>query len=227
MSGVPQPKPATLVSADTPIVVSGGGSTYVGRGGEKLAGALDTFQVEVAGRRALDAGASTGGFTDCLLQRGASRVVAVDVGYGQLDWRLRQDPRVEVRERTNLRHVDPAELGAPFEVVVADLSFISLCTVADILARLSGPETDLVLLVKPQFEVGRGQVGKGGVVRDPDLRRRAVAKVVACLAEAGLGAVGVVRSTPIGASGNVEYFVRARMGEITTSALDLDTVVEP
>lgn len=212
VGGVPEPKPATLVDAETPITLADDAPGYVSRGGHKLAGAMERFPIEVKGRRALDAGASTGGFTDYLLREGASRVTAVDVGYGQLDWKLREDPRVEVRERVNLRLAHPADLGAPFDLVVADLSFISLSAVAGVLAGLGDAGTDYVLLVKPQFEVGPERVGRGGIVRDPDARREALLGVARALEEVGIGARDVAVSPLEGAKGNVEYFVWGRLG---------------
>ncbi len=213
VTGIPSPKPATLVAEDAAIRLRTPQHEYVGRGGVKLAGALDGFDIDVTGRRALDAGASTGGFTDCLLQRGAASVVAVDVGYGQLAWKLRSDPRVRVFDRTNLRHADPVALGAPFDVVVADLSFISLSVVAPALAALGAPGTDYVLLVKPQFEVGREHVGRGGLVRDPALWARALCDVAAGLDAAGLGVMAAVPSPIAGATGNREFFVHCRPGQ--------------
>jgi 23S rRNA (cytidine1920-2'-O)/16S rRNA (cytidine1409-2'-O)-methyltransferase len=211
--GVPTPKPATLVAPDTPITLQDLSPRRVGRGGVKLEGALDAFAVDVKVKRALDAGASTGGFTEVLLERGAESVVALDVGHGQLDQSLRRDPRVTVMERTNLRHVTLDEVGGPFPLIVADLSFISLCTVAARLAALSLPGADLILLIKPQFEAGRGEVGRGGIVRDPDVRRRAVEKVLACLDEAGLGPRALEPSPIAGIGGNREVFVWCRAGE--------------
>lgn len=225
MRGVAQPKPATLVDEAVPMTVAARSSEYVSRGGHKLAAALAGFAVPVDGRRALDVGASTGGFTDCLLQHGASEVVAVDVGYGQLDWRLRNDPRVRSVDRTNIRHADPGELGGPFELVVADLSFISLCLVAPVLARAAGPGTDLLLLVKPQFEVGKGEVGKGGVVRDPVQRLKAVRKVMDCLQDAGLGACGVMASPLAGAKGNREFLLWVRPGPTAVTDDEVRSVV--
>lgn len=212
VGGVPTPKVATLVGKDTPIVLAEDSPGYVGRGALKLEGALDTFPVEVSGRRALDAGASTGGFTQVLLWRGATEVVALDVGYGQLDLRLRQDPRVVVMERTNLRHVSPDDTGGRFPLIVGDLSFISLCTVAAALAGLTEPGGDLVLLVKPQFEAARGEVGHGGIVRDETVRRRAIEKVVACLGDSGLAPQALAASVIAGAGGNREAFVWCRAG---------------
>ncbi len=225
VDGVPRPKPATLVAADAAIDLRDPDDRYAGRGGHKLAGALDAFGVIVAGRRAVDAGASTGGFTDCLLQRGAASVAAVDVGYGQLAWQLRSDPRVTVFDRTNVRHADPGELGAPFGVVVADLSFISLVTVAPALAALGGVDADHVLLVKPQFEVGRDRVGKGGVVRDPALHAAALRRVAAGLERAELGVVAATPSQIRGAAGNREFFVHARQGPRTAGDEQLGEVV--
>jgi len=193
------------------VVVLGEGPRFVGRGGDKLAAALDRFAVPVEGVRALDAGASTGGFTDCLLQRGAGRVVAVDVGYGQLHERLRADPRVEPVERTNVRDLVPGDIGPPFDVVVADLSFISLRTVLGPLLRQAAPGAHLVLLVKPQFEAGRDEAGRGrGVIRDPAVWRRVLDEVLIALRAAGAAIMGAMVSPLTGADGNVEFFVHAR-----------------
>jgi 23S rRNA (cytidine1920-2'-O)/16S rRNA (cytidine1409-2'-O)-methyltransferase len=199
--------PARLVAPDEAIRVSGPRPRFVSRGGEKLAAALDRFSVRVRGRRALDAGASTGGFTDCLLQHGVAHVDAVDVGRGQLAWTLRDDPRVTVRERTNVRHLAPDDLGGPVDLTVADLSFISLVTVAAALARCTRPDGDLVLLVKPQFEAGRTRIGKGGVVRDPAVHRAVLHEVRDGLRDAGLHVVDVMESPLRGADGNVEFLV--------------------
>jgi hemolysin TlyA family protein len=215
--GVPARKAAAMVDPADPLRVLGDdpGTEYVSRGGHKLAGALATFTpdgLRVAGRRCLDAGASTGGFTDVLLRAGAAEVVAVDVGYGQLAWSLRQDPRVRVFERTNVRSLTPDVVGGTVELTVADLSFISLRLVLPALRACTDPEGDLVLMVKPQFEVGRERVGSGGVVRDPELRAEAVLAVVDAAAQLGLGLAGVVASPLPGPSGNVEYFVWLRTG---------------
>lgn len=204
---MPSPKPSSLVGPDAAVRLLGPPARFVSRGGEKLEGALAAFEVAVAGRRCLDAGASTGGFTDCLLQRGAASVVALDVGYGQLDWRIRNDERVEVVERTNVRHVHPQQLGDPFDVVVADLSFISLVTVAPALAALGKPGTDFVLLVKPQFEAGRDKVGRGGVVKDSQVHRACVQRVATAMAATGYPARGVVLSTLLGPAGNREFLL--------------------
>jgi 23S rRNA (cytidine1920-2'-O)/16S rRNA (cytidine1409-2'-O)-methyltransferase len=221
VSGVVATKPATAVTTDVALLVSEDpdGPEYVSRGGHKLAGALAAFGplgLDVRGRRCLDAGASTGGFTDVLLRAGAAQVVAVDVGYGQLAWSLRNDDRVVVVDRTNIRDVRPDLVrevaGDLVDVVVGDLSFISLTLVLDALAGVTGTEGDLVLMVKPQFEVGRGRVGKGGVVREPALRAEAVTSVAAAAAERGWGARAVTTSPLPGPSGNVEYFLWLRRG---------------
>jgi 23S rRNA (cytidine1920-2'-O)/16S rRNA (cytidine1409-2'-O)-methyltransferase len=213
-------KPARLVDPGEPIEVTGPGPRFVGRGGEKLDAALDRFAVDVAGRRCLDAGASTGGFTDCLLQRGAAQVLAVDVGYGQLHERLRSDPRVRNLERTNIRDLPPE----PVDLVVADLSFISLRTVLPDLLAFAG---DLVLLVKPQFEAGRQEASKGkGVIRDADVWRRVLGEIRSAASDAGAAMIGAMPSPIRGQSGNVEFLVRCRRG--APEALDdaaLDAVV--
>ncbi|XRQ15739.1 TlyA family RNA methyltransferase [Actinomadura welshii] len=209
-------KAATQVETGAAIVVAeaGGGPEYVSRGGHKLAGALDAFGgPEVKGRVCLDAGASTGGFTDVLLRAGAARVFAVDVGYGQIAWPLRTDERVTVMERVNIRELTPEMLGgAAPEVAVADLSFISLKLVLGPLRACAAPDADFAVMVKPQFEVGRGKVGAGGVVRDPELRAGAVRDVAGHAAELGLGVRGVTASPLPGPSGNVEYFLWLRAG---------------
>jgi len=230
VSGAPATKPATGVSTDVAIVVRDDPSRpdYVSRGGHKLAGALDALApagLEVRDRRCLDAGASTGGFTDVLLRRGARAVVAVDVGYGQLAWSIRQDPRVAVHDRTNIRDLTPELVGEPVDVVVGDLSFISLTLVLDPLARVTRDDGDLVLMVKPQFEVGKDRVGKGGVVRDPELWVGAVAAVAEHGAARGWGTVGVTPSPLPGPSGNVEFFLWLRRGAAAVSPEARDAVV--
>jgi 23S rRNA (cytidine1920-2'-O)/16S rRNA (cytidine1409-2'-O)-methyltransferase len=192
---------------------AGPADDWASRGAHKLLGALDAFpDVVVAGRRCLDAGASTGGFTDVLLRRGAARVVAVDVGHGQLVERLRADPRVEVREGVNVRYLAAGDVDPAPDLVVADLSFISLTLVLPGLSAVAGPDADLLLMVKPQFEVGRERLGSGGVVRSATQRREAVLGVAEVAAAHGLGVVGVARSPLPGPSGNVEYFLRLRRG---------------
>ena len=208
-------KVATMIDPADPVVVTGDdpATEYVSRGSHKLAGALAAFAgLPVRGRRCLDAGASTGGFTDVLLRSGAGHVYAVDVGYGQLAWPLRTDERVTVMERTNVRTLTPEQLGGPVDLTVADLSFISLRLVLPALTACTGPDGDLALMVKPQFEVGRERVGSGGVVRDPLLRAEAVLAVAATGAELGLGVAGAAASPLPGPSGNVEFFLWFRRG---------------
>jgi len=209
-------KPAAMVDpADPVLVVDDGGEEYVSRGGHKLAGALTAFRplgLTVEGRRCLDAGASTGGFTDVLLRAGAAGVVAVDVGYGHLAWSLRSDPRVTVLDRTNVRALTPEAIGGPVDLTVADLSFISLRLVLAALVACTDVDGDLVPMVKPQFEVGRDRVGPGGVVRDPVHRAEAVLGVAAAAVDLGLGVAGVVASPLPGQSGNVEFFLWLRQG---------------
>ena len=210
VGGAPADKASRLVAAGEPVEVLGPPPRFVSRGGEKLDAALEHFGVDVRGLRALDAGASTGGFTDCLLQRGAAHVVAVDVGHGQLHPRLRSDPRVEVRERTNVRSLRPDDVGGPFDVVVADLSFISLTTVLGGLVALARPGAPLVLLVKPQFEAGRAEVSRGrGVVRDPAVHAQVRARVDDAVRSTGAAIMGWMTSPLRGADGNVEFFVHA------------------
>ena len=210
-------KAATAVGTDAALVVleDDARPDYVSRGGHKLAGALAAFQplgLRVQGRRCLDAGASTGGFTDVLLRAGAAEVVAVDVGYGQLAWPLRTDERVVVHDRTNVRDLTLEVVGGPVDLVVGDLSFISLDLVLDALVLVTDDSGDLALMVKPQFEVGKDRVGKGGVVRDPDLRALAVGAVAAAGARRGWGAQAVTTSPLPGPSGNIEYFLWLRHG---------------
>jgi len=213
-------KPATGVTTDADLVVREDPDRpdYVSRGGHKLAGALAAFSehgLTVAGRRCLDAGASTGGFTDVLLRAGAAQVVAVDVGYGQLAWSLQSDERVVVHDRTNIRELTPELIGGPVDLVVGDLSFISLRLVLDALLGVTDPDGDLALMVKPQFEVGKERLGKGGVVREASYRVDAVTGVARAAAERGWGAVGVAVSPLPGPSGNVAYFLWLRRGEAT------------
>lgn len=211
IDGMPASKPATAVSVTSALTVDDAGErTWVSRGAHKLIGALDGFGLDVAGRRCLDAGASTGGFTEVLLDRGAREIVAVDVGYGQLAWSLRSDERVRVIERTNVRDLDADAIGGPVDLVVADLSFISLATVLPALTSCSSPQADIVPMVKPQFEVGKGLVGAGGVVADPRLRAGAVLAVARRARELDWHTVGVIASPLPGPSGNVEYFLWLR-----------------
>jgi len=211
IDGLPAIKPATAVAVTAALTVAADGErSWVSRGAHKLIGALDAFGICVEGRRCLDAGASTGGFTEVLLDRGAAEVVAADVGYGQLAWSLRNDPRVIVVERTNARELSPAAIGGQVDLVVADLSFISLTTVLPALAGCAAPSADIVPMVKPQFDVGKGLVGVGGVVHDPQLRADAMLGVARRAAELGWHTVGVTASPLPGPSGNVEYFLWLR-----------------
>jgi 23S rRNA (cytidine1920-2'-O)/16S rRNA (cytidine1409-2'-O)-methyltransferase len=223
VAGIPATKSATQVDPQVSIAIENLGDDYVSRGGHKLAGALDTFTgIVVEGKRVLDAGASTGGFTDVLLRRAAREVVAVDVGYGQLSWSLQSDPRVKIYDRTNVRDISLDLIGEPVELVVADLSFISLRTVLPALARVAAPDCDFLLMVKPQFEVGRERLGAGGVVREIELRRESVVQVADRAWEIGLGARGIVASPLPGPSGNVEYFLWLKAGgdRLDIAALD-------
>ena len=231
VGGAPATKPATGVTTDVAIVVTADPDRpdYVSRGGHKLAGALAAFgpqELSVAGRRCLDAGASTGGFTDVLLRAGAREVVAVDVGYGQLAWSVRQDERVTVLDRTNVRDLTVELIGGPVEVVVGDLSFISLRLVLDPLLGVCAADADLALMVKPQFEVGKERVGKGGVVRDPALRAEAVVQVAGHAAARGWGARAVATSPLPGPSGNVEIFLWLRRGAATITEAEIRAEVE-
>ncbi|MGC4963270.1 TlyA family RNA methyltransferase [Gordonia sp. DT101] len=232
INGVVAAKPATNVGRDTPIVVLERVSDdWASRGAHKLLGALEEFEPQglmVGGRRCLDAGASTGGFTDVLLRREVAAVVAVDVGYGQLVWRLQNDPRVAVHDRTNVRRLTPEEIGGPVDLVVADLSFISLALVLGALSACTRTGGDLVPMVKPQFEVGKDRVGSGGVVRDPGQRIDAVLAVARRARQFDLETRGVVASPLPGPSGNVEYFLWLRkVGDARppeTDAVDDDVV---
>ncbi len=204
-------KPGAAIAADAPLEVKGRDHPWVSRGGVKLAFALDHFAIDPAGRVCLDVGASTGGFTDVLLTRGAARVYAVDVGHGQLAWPLRQDPRVVVLERTNARTLDREQVPDPIDVVVCDASFIGLETVLPAPLALAAPEAVLVALVKPQFEVGPGRVGKGGVVRDPALHAEVCDRIRAWLGGLpGWTVLGVAESPVTGPSGNTEFLIAAR-----------------
>ena len=226
VAGVVATKPATGVTTDVALVVAEDPDRpdYVSRGGHKLAGALAAFGplgLRVEGRRCLDAGASTGGFTDVLLRAGAAEVVAVDVGYGQLAWSLRSDDRVVVHDRTNIRELTPALVGE-VDVVVGDLSFISLVLVLDALLGVTRDDGDLALMVKPQFEVGKDKVGRGGVVRDPALRASAVSTVAQAAAVRGWGAQAVTTSPLPGPSGNVEFFLWLRKAPPAVTEDDIE-----
>ncbi len=218
-------KPSELVDVDAPLFVEAP-SRYVSRGGEKLAPALDRLAVDPSGRRCLDVGASTGGFTDCMLQRGAETVVALDVGRGQLDWRLRKDARVVVLERTNARNIAPADLPWPASLITVDVSFISLRKLFPALLSCLEPDGSILALVKPQFELGAERVGRGGVVRDLLGRREAVRGVAEAAQTAGLLTHGIAAAGLDGPKGNREVFVHLRPRSAGESELDLGDAVE-
>jgi 23S rRNA (cytidine1920-2'-O)/16S rRNA (cytidine1409-2'-O)-methyltransferase len=207
-------KAGVKVDTDLPLRVKGDDIPFVSRGGVKLAHALDVFAVKVAGRTAIDVGASTGGFTDCLLQRGAAKVYAVDVGYGQLAWKLREDPRVICMERTNIRQLTPGALGERPDLAVIDASFISLDKVLPPTLALLAPSAEVVALIKPQFEVGKGQVGKGGVVRDPDQHARVIEEVRREALALGCAVLGVTDSPLLGQKGNREFLIHLCQGKL-------------
>jgi 23S rRNA (cytidine1920-2'-O)/16S rRNA (cytidine1409-2'-O)-methyltransferase len=224
VAGAPATKAGQRVSGDAEITVEEP-RRFVSRGGEKLEGALDAFGIDVTGMHALDVGASTGGFTDCLLQRGVRDVVAVDVGYGQLDWRLRNDARVTVMERTNFRNLGDDALAAPFDIIVIDTSFISLRT---ILARAVGfmaAGGRIVGLVKPQYEAGRERLGKGGVVRDPQVHRAVIREVRDAAHMLGLATVALVASPLLGPAGNREFLIELRRSGTPIADERIDQVV--
>jgi 23S rRNA (cytidine1920-2'-O)/16S rRNA (cytidine1409-2'-O)-methyltransferase len=210
-------KPGRAVPPDLPIEIRAPAVPYVSRGGVKLAHALNRFGIDPAGKVALDVGASTGGFTDVLLRRGASRVYAVDVGHGQLDWRLRNDPRVVVLEKVNARRLSGEHIPEPVDLVTCDVSFISLELALPPALALAGPGASLIALIKPQFEVGKGQVGKGGVVRDPALHQAVCARIAGWLAEQqGWHVRGVIESPITGPKGNREFLIAATRSEPPT-----------
>ncbi len=209
VNGRKQDKAGDLVPEDAELRILGEALPYVSRGGLKLEAALRGFTVSVLGKTALDVGASTGGFTDCLLQHGCNKVYAVDVGYGQMAWKLRQDPRVVVIERTNIRTMAPSLIPAPVDIIVIDASFISLEKVIPSIMQFLRPGSELIALIKPQFEAGKGQVGKGGIVRDEGLRIAVVEKVKAFFGETGLNVIGVIQSPITGQDGNVEFLIYA------------------
>ncbi len=209
VDGQPVTKAGRMVSRESVIEIAGEGLRYVSRGGLKLEHALDHFAIDVSGLVALDVGASTGGFTDCLLQRGARRVYAVDVGYGQLDWKLRRDDRVVVIERANIRYLEPERLPEPVDVATVDTSFISLRLVIPRVTAFLRPQGRLVCLIKPQFEAGRGRVGKGGVVRDPAVHDAVCRDVAAFAGQCGLRVLGITPSPIRGPKGNREFLMAA------------------
>ena len=212
VGGVIVSKAGTSVPAEAPVAVVEPDFPWVGRGGVKLAHALDCFRIDVTGREALDIGASTGGFTDVLLQRGARRVVALDVGHGQLDWRLREDPRVVVLEHRNARQLERGWLPAPVDIVTIDVSFISLRLILPALPPVLAPGAEIVALVKPQFEAGRDDVGRGGLVKDPAVHEAVLARVTESAASCGLIRVAMTPSPITGATGNREFLMHLRRG---------------
>lgn len=218
-------KAGEQVAEDVDVVIAET-QRYVSRGGTKLAGALDGFSLDVTGLRAVDVGASTGGFTDCLLQRGAESVSAIDVGYGQLAWQLRQDARVRVFERTNIRTVDPAHVGAPFDLAVVDVSFIGALKVLPEVLGLLSPEGSLVVLVKPQFEIGKGRVGKKGVVREASAHTEVLESVMAGMRENGLAVRGATWSPITGPEGNIEFWIWADRSGVDQSVDAASLVAE-
>ena len=218
MNGQKQEKAGTLVEEDAALRIIGETPPFVSRGGLKLEAALKEFRITVEDKIALDVGASTGGFTDCLLQHGVKKVYAVDVGYGQMAWKLRQDSRVVTIERTNIRGIEPALLPDPIDIAVADVSFISLEKVIPAVLKFLKLDAEMIALIKPQFEVGKGQVGKGGIVRDEVARTEAVTRIVAFVREQGFDVKGVIPSPITGQDGNVEYLIYAmRRGQMSGS----------
>jgi 23S rRNA (cytidine1920-2'-O)/16S rRNA (cytidine1409-2'-O)-methyltransferase len=227
VNGIPATKAATQVDAQISITLKDEQDEFVSRGGHKLAGALDHFvKLNVKDKVALDAGASTGGFTDVLLKRGAKIVVAADVGYGQLAWQLQSDSRVKILDRVNVRSLTKQQVGQEIDLVVADLSFISLKIVLPALIEVAKEEADFLVMVKPQFEVGKEKLGAGGVVRDAALRKLAVAAVADAAFSLGLGCLGVVASPLPGPSGNVEYFLWLSKAGEPLLEVDLDLAIE-
>ena len=213
VGGAVATKAARLVNPGDPIVLTGAGPRFVSRGGEKLDAALTRFGIEPQGKRVADVGASTGGFSDCVIQRGAAHVVAIDVGHGQLDHTLRTDPRVQVFERTNVRFLEADEVGGPANLVVADLSFISLKVVFNRLAALCEAHCYLLILVKPQFEAGRAEATRGqGIIRSPEVWQRVLEEIRECVVKAKFGVMGLMVSPLRGANGNVEFFLHCRSG---------------
>lgn len=224
-------KAGTKVETDREITVKEDPIPYVGRGGLKLEKALKRFGVNVKEKKALDIGASTGGFTDCLLQNGAERVYAIDVGYGQLDWKLRQDPRVVVMERTNIRYVKPEDIGETCDVAVIDVAFISLKLVLPVVRSLLCEDCEVIALIKPQFEAGRDKVGKKGIVRDPKVHLEVVEGIAGFMRDLGLKVLGLTYSPITGSDGNIEYLIYGAGKDRETLSeqgpeIDIDHVVE-
>ncbi|NLJ86564.1 MAG: TlyA family RNA methyltransferase [Firmicutes bacterium] len=207
-------KPGTAVHGEATLEVRGNPIPFVSRGGLKLARALEVFSLDVVKKRAIDIGASTGGFTDCLLQNGVAQVIAIDVGYGQLDWSLRQDPRVVVMERTNIRHVTPDQLPWLADLATIDVAFISLTKILKTVAHLLIPQGEIIALIKPQFEAERRQIGKRGVVRDPEVHEEVLTRVLTVAAAIELGALGLTFSPITGPEGNYEFLVHWQKGRL-------------
>ncbi len=219
VSGYRIDKPGKTVPVSSEIEITGTDNPFVSRGGLKLAHALKCFEIDVSEKVCMDVGASTGGFTDCLLENGAARVYAVDVGYGQLDWRLRNDPRVVVMERTNIRHMEPGTLPEPVEFATVDVSFISLRIVVPSVIKHLSPRGELVVLIKPQFEVGKGEVGKGGIVKDPLLHQRVIQQLSDCFRKDMNLKVAVIIPSPIkGAKGNQEFLAHLKRAEASPAS---------
>jgi 23S rRNA (cytidine1920-2'-O)/16S rRNA (cytidine1409-2'-O)-methyltransferase len=212
VEGARTEKPGQVFRVSAAIAVKDQSGVYVSRGGLKLQAVLDAFSVDVSGRLYLDVGASTGGFTDCLLRRGARRVIAVDVGYGQFDWKLRNDPRVRLIEKTNVRYLKPEDLGESADGAAIDVSFISLRLIVPPVSALLKPEATILALIKPQFEVGKGQVGKGGVVREPTLHRKVIDLVTDCFQQNGWTPRGHIPSPVLGSKGNQEFLIYLTRG---------------
>jgi 23S rRNA (cytidine1920-2'-O)/16S rRNA (cytidine1409-2'-O)-methyltransferase len=227
VNGIPASKASSQVDAQISITLKDDYAEFVSRGGHKLSGALDHFiDLNVVGKVALDAGASTGGFTDVLLKRGVKKVIAADVGYGQLAWQLQNDARVKILDRVNVRTLTKQQVGDEIDLVVADLSFISLKLVLPALIEVARQSADFLVMVKPQFEVGKDKLGAGGVVRDAALRKEAVAAVANAALTLGLGCLGVVASPLPGPSGNVEYFLWLNKAGKALLEVDLDLAIE-
>ena len=221
-------KPGTKIDTQAEITVASAGCPYVSRGGLKLEKAIGCFGLDLKGAKAVDIGASTGGFTDCMLQNGVSHVTCIDVGYGQLDWKLRNDPRVTNLEKTNVRYLDADDVGTDHDFISIDVSFISLKLVLPVAARLLREEGQLVCLVKPQFEAGREQVGKKGIVRDPAVHRHVIRQVIGYGKDAGLASVGLDFSPVTGTKGNIEYllFMTKKLCDNTMGEEDVSRIVE-
>ncbi|TAN44031.1 MAG: TlyA family RNA methyltransferase [Nitrospirae bacterium] len=212
VNGMPSTKAGSMVDIDINIEIRGDDMPYVSRGGLKLEAALDRFGTSLEGKIALDVGASTGGFTDCMLQRGARKVYCVDVGYGQLAWKIRQDPRVVLIERTNIRYIEKESVPEQIDLAVIDVSFISLTLVVPKTLEFLKDNGEIIALIKPQFEVGRGEVDKGGIVKDELKRQAAVEKIRTHFESLGLKGIGIVQSPILGQKGNVEYLISAKRG---------------